>query len=415
VSTPTTSRTSLLEFAITFALFYFLLNIAFNHFFPSQSQKPSTEPAVTISMESKTMKKDGDPVVLLRNTTDKDIPLPQRCPMPMVDIAFLEKKSDGTVDAKEIIPNDSLIPCVNIPVLRAKETIKVSLAPWKYTLFGTLGNYRVSFLAEEDVAATDEAVPVSTEFTVVEANAFTKVFRTFITKPLLNSLVFIASWVPHHDLALSIIILTLITKLLLLLPNQHALRSQKKMQEMQPRMDEIKKKYPNDPQKVQEETVKLWKELKINPLESCLPTLLQLPILIGLFFVIRDSIHLALSRHLLYAVYSTLPANYFDTMLFGFDLLAPEKILSPLLLILLQFVQMKMMMRKNAKKATEIVVKPTGKKSWIPELDQQTIFLYVMPLMIGYFALQFPLAVSIYWGISTVFGIAQQWYVLRKD
>ncbi len=410
-SPSTPSRISLLEFSLTFLLFYLLLNVAFNHFFPQKKEGASSEPAIVVQMESATVKQHGDPVVLVRNTTKKDIPLPKRCPGPILDIAFLEQGSDGTITAKELIPNDSLVPCVDLPALPAESTQKISLAPWKYTLFSVPGNYRVSFAYHEENA--DEPTLFSTTFTIKEAGMFTQLFRTFITKPLLNSLVFIASWLPHHHLALSIIILTLITKLLLLLPNQHALRSQKKMQEVQPRMDDIKRKYPNDPKKVQEETVKLWKELKINPLESCLPTLLQLPILIGLFFVIRDSIQLALSRHLLYPIYSALPATYFDVTLFGFNLLAPEKIFSPLLLVLLQFLQMKMMMKK--KKSNEIVVKPTGTKSWIPELDQQTIFLYVMPLMIGYFALQFPLAVSLYWAVSTLFGIAQQWYVMRKD
>jgi YidC/Oxa1 family membrane protein insertase len=365
-------------------------------------------------MESSSITIFGDPVALLTNTTNKDIVLPKRCPQPLVDIALLEKKSDGTVDAKELIPNEHLLPCVDVPLLTANSTLRVPLSSWKYVLFSTTGTYRASFSLPPEIVGEEKEMP-SIEFTITETGVFTNLFRTFITKPLLNSLVFIASWVPGHNLALAIVLLTLLIKLLLLIPNQHALKSQKKMQDMQPRLDEIKKKFPNDPKRVQEETVKLWKELKINPLESCLPTLLQLPILIGLFYVIRDGVHLATSRHLLYALYTTLPATYFSATLFGFDLLSPEKIFSPIALVLLQFVQMKMMMSKNKKKPNEIVVKPSGKQSWVPELDQQTILLYVMPLMIGYFALQFPLAVSLYWGVSTIFGIAQQWYVIKDS
>jgi YidC/Oxa1 family membrane protein insertase len=50
----------------------------------------------------------------------------------------------------------------------------------------------------------------------------------------------------------------------------------------------------------------------------------------------------------------------------------------------------------------------------MPQLDQQTIMMYILPLMIGFFAIRFPAAVSLYWGISTLFGIAQQWYVLHE-
>ncbi len=75
---------------------------------------------------------------------------------------------------------------------------------------------------------------------------------------------------------------------------------------------------------------------------------------------------------------------------------------------------MKMMLSKKKKPKDEIVVQPAGKKSWMPELDQQTIMMYILPFMIGYFALKFPAAVSIYWGVSTLFGIVQQYYVMHE-
>jgi excinuclease ABC subunit B len=95
------------------------------------------------------------------------------------------------------------------------------------------------------------------------------------------------------------------------------------------------------------------------------------------------------------------------------DLLKPNLFIMPPLLVVLQFIQMKMIMNKTKKK-DEIVVQPTVKKPLAERLDQQTIMTYVLPLMIGFFALKFPLAVSLYWGVSTLFGIVQQWFVLRK-
>jgi YidC/Oxa1 family membrane protein insertase len=164
---------------------------------------------------------------------------------------------------------------------------------------------------------------------------------------------------------------------------------------LQPRMDEIKKKYPNDAAKVQEETMKLWKEMKINPMQSCLPTLLQLPILIGLFYVVRDGVSIETSRHLLYSYYADLPSQYLTYNFLGLDLLKPNIYVMPILLVVLQFIQMKMMMAKNKKKDVEIVVSPNGKKSWMPKLDQQTIMMYILPLMIGFFAIRFPAAVPL--------------------
>jgi YidC/Oxa1 family membrane protein insertase len=178
-------------------------------------------------------------------------------------------------------------------------------------------------------------------------------------------------------------------------------------------MDELKRKYSDDQKRLQEETLKLWKEMKINPLQSCLPTLLQLPILIGLLYVIRSGVAIETARHLLYPFYLSLPAQYFGHTFLGLDLLKPNLFIMPPLLVVLQFIQMKMIMNKTKKK-DEIVVQPTVKKPLAERLDQQTIMTYVLPLMIGFFALKFPLAVSLYWGVSTLFGIVQQWFVLRK-
>lgn len=157
--------------------------------------------------------------------------------------------------------------------------------------------------------------------------------------------------------------------------------------------------------------MKLWKEMKINPLESCLPMLLQFPILIGLFYVIRDGAQIEVARHMLYEPYQHLSWTLGHTLL-GIDLLKPNLYILPPLLVVLQFWQVKMMMARTKKK--EAVVEVGAKKSWMPELNQQSMMLYILPLMIGFFALSFPAAVSLYWGVSTLFAIAQQWFVMRE-
>jgi YidC/Oxa1 family membrane protein insertase len=387
-----------------------LVNAGYSYFFPKQTEEQKAEARVTISMESKSVRMGNDPIVRITNPTKTDLVLQKRCPLPPVDISRVDTSTDGTETVTNIIPNDSVLPCTDLLLVKAGATEKVSLASWKYALFQKAGTYEVSL---EVPSPTDPKTVTTARFSMTEPGFFTKIFRTFITRPLFNGLIFVASWVPGHNLGIAVLILTILIKLLLLIPNQHALEGQKKLQQLQPRMDEIKKKFPNDATRVQEETMKLWKEMKINPLQSCLPTLLQLPILIGLFYVIRDGGHIAISRHLTYSFYSDLPALFFTTTLFGVDLLKPEIYVMPALLVVLQFIQMKMMMSKKKSK-DEIIVKPVGKKSWMPELDQQTIMMYILPFMIGYFAFTFPAAVSIYWAASTLFGIVQQWFVMRK-
>jgi YidC/Oxa1 family membrane protein insertase len=109
-------------------------------------------------------------------------------------------------------------------------------------------------------------------------------------------------------------------------------------------------------------------------------------------------------------VYQNLPWTLGHTFL-GMDLIKPNLYVLPPLLVALQFWQVKMMMAKNKKKEKVVEV---GNKPKMPEFNQQTMMLYVLPLMIGFFALQFPAAVSLYWGVSTLFAIGQQWFVMAE-
>ncbi len=408
------SKTSILEFIAIFLVIYFVTNAALSHFFPRQfGSAEQKKPSVTLSAQSKHVSVGNDPVILIRNDTDKDLPLPARCPQPPVDIAYIEHRSDGSENRSDLIANSSVLPCTELSSVKAHGTATISLAGWKYVLFERTGDYEATLDLPDDFVQAGTGARLSAAFSVVEPGFITKVFRTFVTKPLFNGLLFIASFMPGHNLGLAIIVLTILVKILLLVPNQHALQGQKKIQDIQPQMEEIKKKYPGDMKRIQEETMKLWKEQKINPLQSCLPTLLQFPILIGLFYVIKNGVTIATSQHLLYSFYSHLPANYLGNSLFGFDLLKPSYVVFPVLLVALQFVQMRMMLGRKKKPANEIVVKPAGKKPLI-DMDQQTIMTYILPFMIGFFALKFPVAVSLYWGVSTLFGIGQQWVVMKK-
>ena len=87
---------------------------------------------------------------------------------------------------------------------------------------------------------------------------------------------------------LAIIFLTFTIKALLVRPTIKQLRSGRKMQEMQPKMQELRTKYKKDQQKLMEETRKLQKEMGVNPVAGCLPMLVQIPVFIGLFHVLRS-------------------------------------------------------------------------------------------------------------------------------
>ncbi len=412
-TTPKKSRLSSIEFIATFLVLFFVVNWGLKYFFPEQfGGKVEQKPAVELTMQYKDVREGTSPVVIIHNRTDKDLPLTKRCPLPPVDVAYVNMESGGE-KLDDLMANETAIACPEFENVPAKGQLTVDMTPWKYSLFGKLGQYELGLDVPEGFTATGATTTprVTARFELKEPGTAAKLFRTFISKPLFNGLVFIASYMPGYNLGLAVIFLTIVVKLILLIPSQHALKSQKKMQLLQPRMDELKKKYANDSKRMQEETMKLWKEMKINPFESCLPLLLQFPILIGLFYVIKDGAQIEVARHMLYEPYQNLPWTLGHTLL-GIDLLKPNVWLMPPLLAVLQFIQVKMMMARTKKK--EAVVEVGAKKTWVPELNQQTMMLYILPLMIGFFALQFPAAVSIYWGVSTLFAIAQQWFVVRE-
>ncbi len=409
VSDPRQQKRSFLELAITFLALFLVTHYALQYFFPQTLGGKNTVPAPLEMMVASARVSEGNaPVVTIKNNTDAPLPLIRRCPQPPFDVAFI--KSDGTSEV--LIANTTALPCSTPSSVLARSTLKVDLAPWKYSLFGQRGTYELSLEAPESFVASGALLPVTTKFSLVEPNPFTKLFRAFVTKPLFNTLIWIGSLTPGHNLGVAIILLTILVKLVLLVPNQHALEGQKKLQQLQPKLDAVKKKFPEDPRKVQEETMRLWKEFNINPLQSCLPTLLQFPILIGLFFVVQEGAAIETSRHLLYSHFVEQPV-LLDHMFLSLDLLKPSWIFPPLLVVM-QFIQMKMMFAKQKKKKAE-VAQVDGKAPAQPfVLDQQTIMLYVLPLMIGFFAITFPAAVSLYWAVSTLFGIAQQEYVNRE-
>ena len=111
------------------------------------------------------------------------------------------------------------------------------------------------------------------------------IFHLILTQPLLNTLIWIYNILPFKDMGVAIIALTLLIRLVLLPSFHRQLKSQKELQQLQPKLNEIKEKYKNDQQQQSKAIMELYREHKVNPFSSCLPLLIQLPILIALYSV----------------------------------------------------------------------------------------------------------------------------------
>lgn len=225
---------------------------------------------------------------------------------------------------------------------------------------------------------------------------------TILYQPLYNALILLVFIMPNHNVGLAIIALTVIVRLILLPSSLNASRQQKRMQDLQPQLKALQDKYKDDKQKQAQVLAAFYKENKINPLGSCLPLLIQLPILIVLYYVFINGLDTSRFATLLYAWVPR--PDTIQTMFLGIDLAKPDKFILPIIAGALQFYQGYQMAPKT---------KPGEQPEMAQMISKQ--MLYLMPVFTIFIAGRFPAALPLYWIITTLFAIGQQWWIMREN
>ncbi len=192
---------------------------------------------------------------------------------------------------------------------------------------------------------------------------------SFLINPLREVLVFFHNNL-HLSWALSIILLTVIIRMILIPLTAKQYTSMRAMQKLQPKMKELQKKFKDDRQKLNEEVMKLYKEHKVNPFGSCLPLLIQLPITMALYYMIRSQ-HLTGDVSFLW-IHNI---NNADHILVGI------------------YVASQM--------ASSVLLTTTTDKS-------QRLLMLLMPLFIGVVTLGFPAGALLFWATSNILMVGQQ-------
>lgn len=230
-------------------------------------------------------------------------------------------------------------------------------------------------------------------------------FDTFFYQPIFNLMVVIYNLVPGHDLGITIILLTIVIKIVLLPLSKKAIKSQKDMQNLQPKMEEIKKKYADKKEEMSRAMMELYKENKVNPLSSCLPVLIQLPFLYAVFKVFR----VGFSDEALNLVYSFISKpESISYISFGVDL-SQRNVVIAVLAGLAQFWQAKMMITKRPP------VRGEGAKDEDMMAIMNKQMVYFMPAMTVFIGLSFPGGLALYWLTTTLLSGLQQLYVFKKN
>ena len=187
--------------------------------------------------------------------------------------------------------------------------------------------------------------------------------------------------------ALAIIVFTVAIKTLLLPLTVQSIRSSKAMQELQPKIGELRKKYGKDRQELSMRTMELYRQYHINPMAGCLPILIQIPIFFGVYSAINSLSNSGVG-------------HFADGFLWLPDLgeADPFKIL-PFVAAAFQFVQTKMMRPQNQGKITD------------PQQAMMNTMMNFMPLMVIVFGWNFASGAVLYWAVQSVYSVVQQWFI----
>ena len=183
---------------------------------------------------------------------------------------------------------------------------------------------------------------------------------------------------------LAIVLFTIVLKIILYPLTVKQIKSMKAMQTLQPKMKEIQEKYKNNKQMQQQKMAEFYKETGFNPLSGCLPLLVQMPILIAIFYAIREFEYLG-PKSFLYLADIAQPDPYY---------------ILPVLSAATTWYSTKQTQK--------------GQSTDGPAAQQNKIMLMFMPVFIGYISLQFPAGLVLYWVVSNLCQIAQQYWIMRE-
>jgi YidC/Oxa1 family membrane protein insertase len=225
------------------------------------------------------------------------------------------------------------------------------------------------------------------------------IYNEIIYRPILNLLVWLYNIIPGQDIGLVIILVTIAIRLLLSPFMHKSLRGQQALSALQPKLNDLREKHKDNREAQAKAMMDLYKEHNVNPLSSCLPLLIQLPLLIALYQVFDKALKGNLSGLYSFVVN---PGTLDPKFLGLFDLSQPN-IAFAILAGLTQFWQSKMISGMQTTKNSD----PTAK-------IMNAQMTYLLPLVSIFIAWKLPAGLPLYWIVTTLFAIGQQYYVARK-
>jgi YidC/Oxa1 family membrane protein insertase len=215
-------------------------------------------------------------------------------------------------------------------------------------------------------------------------------FRPF-AKLVLKSFIFLHKFIPNYGIVL--IVFSILVKILVWPLTRKSYASMQRMQTLQPKMAELKEKYAKDPQRMNKETMKLYKQEGVNPVGGCLPQLIQMPLLIAIFIVFRNTIELRDASFFWWITDLSAPDTIYK-LPFSIPFYGNFVNILPIVMGVTMFWQQKMTMKD----------------------PKQKMMVYFMPIFFTLIFNSFPSGLNLYYALFNVFSIAQQkWSPEKKD
>ncbi|MBI5644667.1 membrane protein insertase YidC [Candidatus Kaiserbacteria bacterium] len=235
-------------------------------------------------------------------------------------------------------------------------------------------------------------------------------FHAIIYNPIYNGLVFFVDLLPTHDIGIAVVIVTVIVRLILFPLSRRAIKAQMGMKALAPEIEALKKKYKDNPQEHSRALFALYRERDVHPFAGFLVLVVQIPILLGLYWVFARAGFPTVHADLLY---SFVPMPHAVNMEFlGLVNMGGKSIVLAMLAALTQLIYTRLSMGPRGSQTPVEAVESSFSADMAKSFDLQA--RYVLPIVVGVIAYTVAAAAPLYWVTSNIFMIAQEYLSGRR-
>lgn len=308
----------------------------------------------------------------------------------------------GKLDPSRIVMIDSeydLYPVNKYPGYEVHLPLRKTSQPLDFRLF--MGPQEHEVLKQVDATFTNQVTGYNPQYT--KTQSFHGWF-SFISEPFAKFLFLIMNFFYQltHSWGFSIILLTLVLRIMMYPLNAWSIKSNLKLQALGPEVQKLQAKYKKDPKRVQIETMQLYKQNKANPLGGCLPLVIQMPFLIGMFDLLKSTFSLRGASFIPGWITNLTAPDVLFSWSYPIPFVGNEFHLLPILLGVVMFFQQRLMTAKNKGPMTD-------------QQKQQQKMGSMMTIVFTVLFYKFPSGLNIYWLSSMLLQILQQWYASKRS